>query len=393
MNSLQSFSLSLNLPIGTPELQRDYFPLDIDLSKAIIILNTFEDAKKQSRVYDYIQDVIDFSSNELAQNGYFFFQPLTGKEINYRCKNSIYNLTPNQIAHLIDNCALVLCSDSMYSHVANEAGKKTICLFGPSSVVGHSPKFNPELFFPIRESDSPPSYRSVESSKSVNKNKVESIIGKIYSVLALSNKSTVKTIHIGNNYPVNFIELVPDSVINPENFKDKILTVRMDYLFNEDILAEILSSRRCNIISEKPINLDLIKKYKTSIINFNLAISCDTDIKYVKDLLKIGIKTIFFSYEDKVNLQKTRMKFFDLTLVESFEKPSRVKSVEEKISENTVFRTNNFLLSDGKIFTSFGKWKKGESIPSFGQNICKFDIDDESIWETLEFCFIFDLTK
>lgn len=393
MNNLESFSLSTNLPIGQPYIQRDYFPLEIDISKAVLILNTFEDPRKQSRIYDYFQDVIDFGSQELAKSGYFFFQPLTGKETVLHCQNSVFNLTPNQVAYLIDNCALVVGNDNMYSHVANESGKNCITLFGPSSPTAHSPKFNPAFFTAIRESKSSPSYRSIESPKSINEIKTETILNKIYEKLELNSSSNLDSIYFGSEYPVSVIEIVPDSIVNPENFADKPTTIRMDYWHNEEILFAILQNRKCNIICEDKVNLDKLKLFKKNIIAFNYKIDKYVDISYVKNLIKTGVRVIFTSEEIGVDLATTRMKMLDYQLVEQYIPQGVDENILFKTNKTTHYRTNHFILSKGKIYTTYQSFVNGENIPSFGQNIVKFNSDDKTLWEILPFIRLFNLTN
>lgn len=392
MNNLEAFSLSSNLSISSPYLQRDYFPIDIDLSKAILILNTFEDPRKQSRVYDYFQDVIDFSYQELATHGYFFFQPLTGKENVLRCRNSNFNLTPNQIAYLIDNCALVIGNDNLYSHVANESGIKNIAVFGPSSTISHSPKFN-NGFIAIRECKTNPSYRSVEFPKSVNENKPEIIINAIYSSLEIKKSAPLTSLYFGENYPTSVIQIVPDSIINPENFKNNDVLIRMDYLFNEEILSKTLENRKCNIISTGEINLDLLKRNKGNINIFIYEINLNVDISYIKNLIKTGVKVKFISKEDGDKLSKLRMKMFDFGLVEKDIISSIPKDVLRFIGGNTYYRSNNFILSDGKIYSTHTNYLKNKPIQSFTQNIMKLDVLDPSFNEILPFASIFNLNS
>jgi hypothetical protein len=393
MNNLESFSLSTNLPIGQPYIQRDYFPLEIDVSNAVLILNTFEDPRKQSRIYDYFQDVIDFGSQELAKRGYFFFQPLTGKETVLRCQNSVFNLTPNQIAYLVDNCALVLGNDNIYSHISNESGKKCITLFGPSSPVSHAPKFNPQLFTAIRESKSSPSYRSLESPKSINEIKTETVLNKIYEKLELNSSSNLDSIYFGAEYPTSVIEIIPDSIVNPENFADKPTTIRMDYLHNEEILFATLQNRKCNIICKGKVNLDKLKFFKKNIVAFNYQINKNVDISYVKDLIKTGVRIIFTSEETGEDLSETRMKMFDYQLVEQYIPQGVDADILAKTDKTTHYRTNHFILSEGKIYPTYQSYLKKENIPSFSQNIVRFNAYDKSFWEILPFVRLFNLTS
>jgi hypothetical protein len=393
MNTLESFSLSTNLAPAAPHLQRDYFPLDIDLSRAVLILNTFEDQRKTARVYDYFQDVIDFSANELAKHGYFFFQPLTGREPVLRCANSTFNLTPNQVAYLIDGCAAVISNDGVYSHVANEAGVKCLTLFGSSSPSAHTPKFNPDVFTSIRESNNAPSYRSNESPKQVNENKIETVIKSLFSLLSLKCQSPLKTVYMGQHYGLKFLEVIPDCVLSPDNFKSDLVTFRMDYLHDENALFANLQYRKCNVIVKNPLDLDKLKAFKTNIVNFNYEIDKNVDLGYVKKLIKTGVKITFFSDEKDADLSLTRMKMLDVGIVESLEKPGVVPEVLAKITEDTHYRSNKFTLSDGKIYSSYSAYLNKTPIPSFNQNIVKFDKDNPLLWEDLRFCYLFDLTR
>lgn len=386
MNNLESFSLCTNLAISAPQIQQDYFPFDFDFSKSILILNTFEDPQKDSRVYDYFQDVIDFSKENLALVGYEYFQPLTGKETKLNCKNSGHVLTVNQISYLIEQCALVITNDGLYPHLANSMGVPCVTLYGPSMPENRAPKFNRSLITNIRKTNKVASYISKESPKTINEIKPENVIREVYSSLGLLFKCDLTTVYSGRHYPMLAIEALPDAVINPSNFQDKVITFRLDYLFNESGLFENLKYRKCNVVTDKEINLDAVKHFKENIPYFNLEVNEETSLDYCRDLIKTGVKTLFFTRLNGEKLSRLRMKFFDLGIVEEVVVPDQPKlkdGVEYK------YKTNKILLSDGLVYTSFGQYLKKNPVPSLSGSVSVFDREDKYLAENIEFLTVF----
>ena len=182
------------------------------------------------------------------------------------------------------------------------------------------------------------------------------------------------------------IEALPDAIINPNNFKDKVITFRMDYLFNEAGLFENLKYRKCNVVTDKEVNTEAIKQFKQNIPHFNLEVNEDTSIDYCRALIKTGVKTLFFTRLSGDKLSRLRMKFFDIGIVEEVvlpEQPKLQDGFEYK------YKTNKVLLSDGQIYTSFGQYLKKNPVPSLSGSISTFDKEDRYLAENVEFLTIF----
>ena len=70
---------------------------------------------------------------------------------------------------------------------------------------------------------------------------------------------------MGKQYKQTIVEYIPDT--NTKLPEIKPLVVRMDLHFNEDNLVPVFDKNECVIVTDKPINISLLKKHKEIYVN------------------------------------------------------------------------------------------------------------------------------
>jgi hypothetical protein len=91
--------------------------------------------------------------------------------------------------------------------------------------------------------------------------------------------------------------------MNPQSINIDNIVIRMDYFFNEEVLSLFLSHKKCIIFTNKPINEDLIKKYKQNIIQVIYIIEKQNDPEFIKILKRNTINATMISFlsENELN--------------------------------------------------------------------------------------------
>ena len=104
-----------------------------------------------------------------------------------------------------------------------------------------------------------PSYSAEENPKTINEINPDDIAGAVLNLLGIKYDKKFKTIKKGVHYNAPIIQLVPDCLINVSQLGVDSVIVRMDLNHNEQALAEQLKVSKCSVVTEKPINLELLK--------------------------------------------------------------------------------------------------------------------------------------
>jgi len=388
MKILSSYALTTGLIAHKPEIVEEYVPFSKDLAK--VVLFNFA-SPHQSKIYDYGQDVLDIVTPILQKHGYITIQLGNEKDNKLKTEYSLLGMTYAQRAYIVKNSALVVSTENILLHFAGIYNTKNIGIYGPSHPNSHGPVWGEHKA--MRNCKNKPSYFTQEFPKSINENKPEDIAKEILVQLDIDENIKYSSVYFGQNYPSLVLEFIPNHLIAPDLFAEKELIIRMDYHFNEECLFHIGRQRKISVIGDKPISLEIIKQIKNNLIFFNFSVTKNTDIIYCKRLKETGAKIVFFSEENEEDLRATRIKFFDIGLVESFTRTKKPLDFENtKFNTSFQFKTYKFILSDGKIFMSKPHWEQNMSISSFNENSSSI-IDDVEFWKDIDLFHIYKNEK
>jgi hypothetical protein len=191
------------------------------------------------------------------------------------------------------------------------------------------------------------------------------------------------------------LEVIPNMEIDKNLFPEAHLTVRMDYHFDVENLVKILQTgRKINLFTNQDIpDVNILSFYKNQIIAYSHEINENTSTDYVTTVQNILSNCRFFSKEtDQERLSDLKFKFFDIAKIVSFTESTR-QDAEREISvylnkdvdlnqyiDTLLFKTNKFIFSNGKVFTSFAHLKADIPIKNFNENISPV-IDSQDFWK------------
>lgn len=366
-----------------------FFPLP---AEKYILVNA--SSGMQAKNYDYFNEVLRLIQPYLAadvkivQMGNKEDSPLIGA-IHLQGVTTI-----PQMMYLIKNSMLVIGNDSSAAHIASGYDIPLVSLYGATHPKIHGPHFGDKLKQRLIESHrngNKPSYSPQEVVKTINFIKPEEVAKAALDLLGIDAEITQETLHIGNKYHALTFELVLDQVIDPKDFPGIILNARMDYHFDENILYHNVSKRKLCIVTDKPFNIEPLFQLRPNVASIVYLIeNADYSVEFVRSMRNIGMPYKVVSSLTGDELAKLKLDLFDLANV--FPRKITSKSDLEntsKIDKNTLYRSNRFILSDGKIYLNKVSWRNGQSCTSQRENEATV-IDDPQFWEDADYYHIYN---
>lgn len=397
MSSLaETYALQVGVGLNKPEILEKFFPLDSDYSKIVLIHASAGNNNFPAKIYDYFNEVVGLIKPQLDLNGYKIYQigghgeqPV--KAINYICGQT----SIAQTAYLIKRCALLIGNDSMNAHIAGVLDVPSVLLYGPTDGKNHGPFWRnkkTEIIESHRFGNKRPSYFSQEYPKTINQIPPEEVANAALKVLGLQPVD-YKSLFFGEYYLQTVIDVYPDIVVNEHFAEGAPLNMRMDYLHNEDILIKNLSVRKCSIVMDAPINLDIFKKYKQNILSIRCKINASFPKWIIKEIKKLGINHIFYTENlDEKTLAQMRLDFFDVCFFDNFNDTTEEqfeaevsrflnKKLDKPIKYYTMwYRSNKYLLSNKGTFLSKAAYDENQPILNLDDNTQEI-IDKQSFWK------------
>lgn len=387
MKLLELYSLGTGLKIDEPYIYKAFYPLPF--TKYVTL---HASSGMEAKCYSFWEDVVEIIKPVLDKLDIRIVQ--LGGPKDERLKGCVHlngQLSMAQTAYVLSNSLFHMSNDTFSAHVAGYFRLPQVAIYGSTSIANHSPYlYNKEkaTFIESHRDGKSPSFATQESPKTVDFINPEDIANPVLK--EFGSKTTRDSLFFGDFYPVHIVEQIPDFVMSPDRLANGIINIRMDYLFDENILAQTLYTRKVNILSSKPIDIKILKSFKHNINKFSFDVMDDRDLQWVKDAKHAGINLDLQTKEkDPVKLADLRLKFFDFEITQENLRPKEQLDNVDKINDNSFFRTNKFILSKDGIFLSKAHWLAKKPIKGFEDNTQQI-IDTESFWEEAEHFYIFN---
>jgi len=390
MHLLESYAADSRLKIDKPFIYQRYFPLTIGK-----FITVHQDHRSPADVYDFWSSATSILFPHLKKADIKMIQIGSPNDtlikgcIDLRGKTEI-----GQLSYIINNSLLHLCSDSFSQHIASSLGKKIVCLFGSNNPSNTGPYWSSSedsiSLTPHFKEGMLPTYTPSQklNKKVINTINPEDIAGSVCKLLDLEFEYPFESLYIGDCYKEALVEHVPNCTINVQGFSGQTLYERMDLNHDEECLDKQLSvDCGCNfsIITEKPINVRILKKHKKKIKTLFYRMDKGHSIKFVKDLLKTGIKYILTTRESQSFVDSIKLDYMDYGIVHIDEPldPSEIDSLKNEDLESLYFSSNKFIISDQKFYPNTSYIKKGISVPSIDTTMV-YPIEDVQsfLWDT-----------
>lgn len=169
------------------------------------------------------------------------------------------------------------------------------------------------------------------------------------------------TISVGKVFSAPMLELIPDCSFKTQNPKANEIVARMDIFFNEKILAEQLQLEPCSIVTNKPINPNLINQFKNRIKKVFFLVEKGSDVSFVDFLESEKINYDLMTALPDNDLAAEKIKYLDhkkinrLTVLDL----SFLDGLDHK---KIYFRSNKIVIKGGKMFPSKWHSRVGQSM-------------------------------
>ncbi len=382
---IEEYAKNLGVKIGKPIFEPHFIPIIDDKYITIHV-----DNKINSKYYEFFPEVINLLKPHLQANGYKIYQIggdsdpfLTGVDKSY------LGLSRKQSAYIVKNSSLHLGIDSFPVHLASAYDIPIVVLYSHIYPQHAYPYWSTKDKVKILEADRKglkPCFTYDENPKSINTIKPEEIVKSVFNLLGIPYIKSINTLFIGEKYSKPSIEIIPNFFGHSDELKDRILNIRLDYEFNEEITSHWASTYKVKFISDKPININILKQYKNNIIAIDFCINNENDFteEYLNSAKNTGLPIACFS-KNKEEIQKIRMKHFDHQI--ELERQNNVDKIHElnKIP-NLKFLSKKDIFSHGKRFSSKAHLDKDEIYLDKAQDV----IYNDEFWKDIEHYFIYE---
>ncbi len=387
MKLLERYALSTGLKINKPFIYKSFYPLPFQK-----YITVHPSAGMPAKNYAFWEDVVELIKPTLDKHGIEIVQ-IGGQDdepLKY-CHHLQGKTNIQQTAYVLSNSIMHLSNDTFSAHIVGAMDIPLVSIYGSTTVANHSPYFynkDKTTFIEADRNGHRASYASEESPRMIDRIKPEDIAN---AALKLFDTSVSrKTLKMGEFYPTYIIEYIPDHVIAQNYLAGGVINIRMDYAFNEENFCKVIYNRKCNIITDKPISIKLIRSFKAHINRISFEVLLETEESYIKQLKSTGIDIHLFTKEaDEEKLKQLRLKHFEFDIVQ--EKPITKENldIKDKVGYNTCYKTNKFILAKDGIFLSKADWKANKPVKDFDDNIREIQ-DIPAFWEEIEYFYLFN---
>lgn len=388
MKLIESYSKQTGCEISDPFIFQKPYPLPFD---KYIVINV--SSGHVGKNYAYWQDVVDLLHKQLKELNIYIVQlGAQDDQIINHCFNLQGKTDIHQSSYILNNSILFLGNDSLLSHVAGYLDIPSVLLYGPTSPDCHSPYWKNDKTILI-ESDRNgllPSFIYEENPRTIDLIPVEKVVESIWSILGVDKFDNIETVNIGSRYNTNIIESVLDSIVPSAFLPNSILNIRYDFLQDVNMLARQVQERKCTVITDKVIDINLFAQLKHNITNVVYMVDENDNPDFAKAIKNLGIKISLCSKLDSQKLNIKKLGYFDIDPVfelTKFTKDSINK--KELVTSNTHFKSKKILLSKGNFYLSQAHYLNDIPMASFNSNSMEI-LDVPKFYEELDYFYLFN---
>lgn len=380
MNLLKSFKTTTGLEPGKAHIYEKIFPLAFD---NYIILET--QSADPNKNYCFWSRIIELIKPILTKENVNIIHFIDDKRYHF---DDIYidsSVLLAQKAYLLTKAKLFCGASKIYSLICSEYGIKQCYLKYDYYVDNISEQEN------VINSDFKRKNFANPTPSPINNIRPEEIAKKIIKMLFNYEPEFDNTISIGRVYATQSIEIIPDNVFNIKSDGKNEIVIRMDYLFSEDNLDKQLDLLAASVVTNKPINKNILIRHSRKIKKLYYKIEKDSDAEFVNLLESLGIDFELITSLTEEDLNKEKIKYMD------FKKINRLNVLDLKFLDGldkskVYFKSNKIVVKSGKTFCS--RWHAKAMISSENVRNSKSEVPsftDESFKEEADYFYF--LTK
>ena len=319
--------------------------------------------------YDHWQQVIDLILPIFEKENISIIQiGKEGEKSIKGCSDIIGQTNVNQAAYIIKKGDFHFGADSFGVHLASAYGKKILALYSNNLIKNVGPYWSENEDVVLLEPDrkgKKPNYSLEEYPKSINTIKPEDIAQSICDLLDLDFKKPYETIYIGERHSSDpSLAFVPDSLHYVEGKDDKPIELRMDYHFDEANLERQLQICRCGIVTEKAIDLNILKSYRPKVAHLIYKITEEDDPSFISNVRKLGIQIMLVSNLPKDKVESKKIDYYNVGRINVIEESNKDLINEIKELKGLLYKSSKVIMSNRQTYSSYPKYEKKS--PSMG---------------------------
>ena len=387
MHLLEAQALITSSKVSKPYILEKYYPLPFD--KYIV----FAPYSKPAKNFSYFHDVLDILIPILKNAGITIVQIGGQNELPFPdCYHLQGKTSLNQAYSIIKNSLLYFGADTFASHFSSAANIPSVVLISNNhsrNVRGYWNQDKQIILEPDRIKRKPSFSLDEGINKQINEIKVESIASSVCRLLNIPFNYEYETLFVGESYQNKILEATPHGVTNISNLGTDQIVIRLDYEFNETILQQQMQHCPVTLVTDKPINLEILKAYKQRIKQIFYIITENNDPKFAMGVTRLGIPLHMFSYLPEEKLNPYKLSYIDISPI--FHKVVKTKDQIKEISgvpvENLYYKSSKHILSQGLIFPSKAAYLK--NLPNSTINQISPIIDNDIWTSEAEYMMIF----
>lgn len=340
-----------------------------------------------SRNYFYFQDVVDILRPMLDKEDIRIIQ--TGDTSPYKIDETVSlvgGLTTSQLAYMIRHSLCVVTMSDFVSQICGAFDTPLVQMFSDSDEPYSGNYFTDKTKYRKVKYGNKSTFDMGNRMSDINKILPTDIVENILDLLGIENTFPFKEVRVGKKYVHRSVEMVPDSTVDIENLKIDSIIVRMDLKHDETILEEQLKRSTCNIITSKPISMNLLDKYRTKIKEFAILVD-NIDYDFVERSFELGLNVYLISNSDSSKIKELKLKYLDLGTIIHNEKPE----LDLENRENLFFKTKKLTFSKGNLYLSEQHYFDGH--PSrLAKEILEAKTSDK-FWEDADYYTLYKKVK
>jgi hypothetical protein len=380
MNLLKSFKTTTGLEPGKAHIYEKIFPLPFN---DYIILET--QSVDPNKNYCFWSRIIELIRPILSEKNINIIHFIDDKRYHF---DDVYidgSVLLAQKTYLLNHAKLFCGASKIYSLICSEYGIKQCYLKYDYYLDNVLEQEN------IIDSDFKRKNFVNPTPSTINNIRPEEIAKKIIKMLFNYEPEFDNTISIGRVYATQSIEIIPDNVFNIKSDGKNEMVIRMDYLFSEENLDKQLDLLAASVVTNKPINKNILARHKRKIKKLYYKIEKDSDADFVDLLESLGIEFELITSLPEEDLNKEKIKYMD------FKKINRLNILDLKFLDGldkfkVYFKSNKIVVKSGKTFCS--RWHAKATISSENVRNSKSEVPpyiDESFKEEADYFYF--LTK
>jgi hypothetical protein len=146
--------------------------------------------------------------------------------------------------------------------------------------------------------------------------------------------------------------MLPISPVDISNLNIDNIIVRMDKIFNLEVLTHQLNISKCTILTNRPIDIDLLKIHKNNIVKVIFFIEKNTDITFLKKFINLGINYEFVTLLEEEAVRDIKIDMMDLGYVHPVPIKDKLNKLKSFAKEGVLFKSSKRTIALDKIYPS-----------------------------------------